>query len=148
MLAAADPGRLGPWRAREDSVMRKSPLLFCLVAALLAADLALPDEHLVSPQQVQARLAEAAAARQDRLALVRGVLSSPQAVSMAAALGADLDTVRAAAAILTDAELADLAERAAAVDRDPVAGLDQDIKLLVVILLIALIVVVILSAVD
>jgi ABC-type tungstate transport system substrate-binding protein len=59
-----------------------------------------------------------------------------------------VDVLRAALPALSDAELRDLAARAAVLETDPLGAMDQDIKLLVIILLIALIVVVILSAVD
>ena len=56
--------------------------------------------------------------------------------------------MRAAAATLSDAELAELAARAAALQSDPIAALDSDIVMLLKIFLIVAIVILVLQAVD
>ena len=130
--------------------MRKS-LAAALVAmvALVAADRALAQEHLVSEAAAQARLAEAEAVRQGDLDLVDRVLSSPQAATAARSVGADLDAVRRATPTLTDAELREVAARAAALGQDPVAGVsDNDIRWLLYIFLIVAIVILVIKAVD
>ena len=130
--------------------MRKS-LAAALVAmvALVAADRALAQEHLVSEAAAQGRLAEAEAVRQGDLALVERVLSSPQAATAARSVGADLDAVRRATPTLTDAELREVAARAEALGQDPVAGVsDNDIRWLLYIFLIVAIVILVLQAVD
>jgi hypothetical protein len=76
------------------------------------------------------------------------VLSSPRAEAAAAAVGADLGRVRAAVATLSDEDLADVAARAAALQTDPVAALDSDIRTLLMIFLIVAIVILVLQAVD
>jgi hypothetical protein len=120
-----------------------------MTLALGAADRALAGEHLATEATVQARLAEAGAARQGDLALVDRVLSSPQAAAAARSVGADLDAVRRAAPTLTDAELREVAARAAALDQDPVAGVsDSDIRWLLYIFLIVAIVILVIKAVD
>ena len=87
--------------------------------------------------------------RQGDLAFVDRVLSSPQAAAAARSVGADLDAVRRAAPTLTDAELREIAARAAALDRDPVAGVsDSDIRWLLYIFLIVAIVILVIKAVD
>jgi H+/gluconate symporter-like permease len=129
--------------------MRKSLAVLAVLTALLAADGAFAQDHLVSPRAAQARLAEAESARQGHLALVDRVLSSPQAAAAARSVGADLDAVRRAAPTLTDAELREVAARAAALDKDPVAGVsDSDIRWLLYIFLIVAIVILVIKAVD
>jgi len=129
--------------------MRKSLAAVVALVALAAADRVFAQEHLVTQAEAQARLAEAGAARQGDLAFVDRVLSSPQAAAAARSVGADLDAVRRAAPTLTDAELREIAARAAALDRDPVAGVsDSDIRWLLYIFLIVAIVILVIKAVD
>src|SRR5207247_11430732 len=73
------PKRADP-RPREDEVMRKS-LAAAVVAmvALVAADRALAQEHLVTTTAAQARLAAAEDARQHDLARRVGALFTPEA---------------------------------------------------------------------
>ena len=130
--------------------MRKS-LAAAVVAivALVAADRALAQEHLVTPAAAQARLAEAEAARESDLAVVDGALSTAEAAAAARAVGADVDTVRRMTPTLSDADLRDLAARAAALQADPVAGVsDNDIRWLLYIFLIVAIVLLVIKAVD
>jgi hypothetical protein len=130
--------------------MRKS--LAVLAAALIATSaLSSPvraQEHVVAPAAAQARLADAAAQRVHQLAVVDAVLASPEAVAAAASLGQDAQRLRAAVPALGDRELRDLAARAEALQADPVAGLDNDIRQLLIIFLIVAIVILVLQAVD
>jgi hypothetical protein len=91
---------------------------------------------------------DAAAQRAHSLATIDAALSTPQATEAAAAVGADTTQLRAALPTLTDSEIADLATRAEALQADPVAGLDDDIKTLLIIFLIVAIVILVLQAVD
>jgi hypothetical protein len=127
--------------------MRKS-LASLLIVATFAAIPAFSQDHLVSSEAASVRLAEAAAVRQGRIDLLDRVLSSSKAASAASALGTDIGRLRAALPALSDAELQDLAQRAGALDADPVAGLDDDIRTLLIIFLIAAIVILVLQAVD
>jgi len=130
--------------------MRKS-LAAAVVAivALAAADRAFAQEHLVTTEAAQARLAEAEAARERNLAVLDGVLSTPEAGSAAKAVGADADSLRRLTPTLSDADLRDLATRAAALQADPVAGVsDNDIRWLLYIFLIVAIVILVIKAVD
>ncbi|HEX6737452.1 MAG TPA: hypothetical protein VF310_04165 [Vicinamibacteria bacterium] len=106
------------------------------------------QQHVVSPEAAQARVAEAAAQRARQLAAVDAVLASPEAVAAAASLGQDAQRLRAAVPALSDQELRDLAARAEALQGDPVAGLDNDIRQLLIIFLIVAIVILVLQAVD
>jgi len=78
--------------------------------------------------------------------ILQGALSSPQAGAAANALGVDIVAVRAAAPSLSDSELRDLAARAAALDRDPAAGLSSDVNRLLIIFLIVAIVLLLIKA--
>lgn len=127
--------------------MSKSLALAAAVAALLTTAPAFSQDHLLTPETARARLAAAAAERQRELATVDRVLASPEAAGAASSLGVDIAAVRAAVPALSDAELADLSLRAAALETDPVAGLDHDIKLLLEIFLIVAIVIIVIKAV-
>jgi hypothetical protein len=129
--------------------MRKS--LAVLAVALIATSAVTParaQQHLVSPEAAQARLSEAAAERARQLAVVDAVLASPEAAAAAASLGQDTGRLRAAVPALSDGELRDLAARAEALQADPVAGLDSDIRQLLIIFLIVAIVILVLQAID
>jgi hypothetical protein len=126
--------------------MRKS--LALAAAALFASGSALAQDHLVSRETAQSRLVTAAAERRQALQTVDRALARPEAARAAASVGADIAAVRAVVPSLSDAELAELSVRAAALDADPVAGLDSDIKLLLMIFLIVAIVILVLQAVD
>lgn len=131
--------------------MRKSvaAVVVAVAMTLVAGGGAFAGEHLVTTDAARARLAEAEAARQGNLALVDRALSSPEAASAARAVGADLDDVRHAVPTLTDAELRDVAARAAALQADPVAGVsDNDLRWALYIFLIVAIVILVIKAVD
>ena len=117
-------------------------------AALLVTGSALAQDHLVTRETAQSRLVTAASERRQAVEVLDRALATPEAARAASSLGADLAAVRAAVPALSDAELADLSQRAAALEADPVAGLDSDIKLLLMIFLIVAIVILVLQAVD
>jgi hypothetical protein len=126
--------------------MKKS-LALAAAAALLSGPVSAQD-HLLGRETAQSRLTTAAAERRLELAAVDRVLATPDAAQAASSVGVDIAAVRAAVPALSDAELADLSVRVAALDSDPVAGLDRDIKLLLEIFLIVAIVILVLRAVD
>ena len=131
--------------------MRKSLAVLAAAAAILSLS-AVPSvagDHIVAPDAVQARLAQAADQRAQDLATVQDALSTPLARDAAASVGADLDRVRAGVGTLSNAELSDLAARASALQGDPVAGaMSRNMRLLVMAALILLIIVLILAIVD
>ena len=90
-----------------------------LTAALAPAAFA---DHIVSPETVAARMTEAAATREQNLTTLRTAFEAPEARAAAADLGIDMAATSARLGSLSDAELADLASRAAALQEDPVAG--------------------------
>ena len=128
--------------------MRKTLTVLSLALASLFAGQAMADDHVVSSAAAQQRLQEASAARDRGLATLDRALSSPEVSRAAATVGADTSALRAALPTLSDAEIADLAQRAAALETDPVAGLDSDIRTLLIIFLIVAIVILVLQAVD
>ena len=130
--------------------MRKRMALLAAAAAIVAATagLSAAADHLVSADDVHARLAGAAEQRRQDVASVEGALQSPLARDAAASMGVDLGRLRTAVPALSDADLRDLAARAAALQSDPVAGLDADIRQLLMIFLIVAIVILVLQAVD
>ena len=129
--------------------MGKIVAAVAMTLALGAADRARAGDHLVTSAAARARLAEAEAARQGDLAVVDRALSSPEAAAAARALGADLDGVRRAAPLLTDAELRDLATRSASLQADPAAGVTvNDLRWALYIFLIVAIVILVIKAVD
>jgi hypothetical protein len=117
-------------------------------AAVLVSGSAMAQDHLVSRETAQSRLVTSASERRQALDVLDRALATPEAATAASSLGADLAAVRAAVPALSDAELADLSMRASALDTDPVAGLDSDIKMLLMIFLIVAIVILVLQAVD
>jgi hypothetical protein len=84
--------------------------------------LATPGTHLVTPDVAQARLLEASAERARNLARVDALLVSPEGGAALKTVGVSAERVRGALPTLSDAELQDLAARAAALDVDPTAG--------------------------
>lgn len=127
--------------------MIRKALLVALAAAPLLAAPAVAGDHVVSQQDMLARLESAESARQRDLAAVDRFLSGPEAAAAAASVRADVSRLRAGLGTLGDAELAELAARVDAL-ADPVAGLDQDIRTLLIIFLIVAIVILVLQAVD
>jgi len=126
--------------------MRMS-LALAAIAALVAGN-ALAQHHLLSRDAAGDRLAAATQDRRQALDTVDRALATPDAARAASSVGVDIAAVRAAVPALSDAELADISARAAALESDPVAGLDHDIKLLLEIFLIVAIVILVLRAID
>jgi hypothetical protein len=127
--------------------MKASRVFFGLALLLVGTPL-FAGTHVAPSELAGARLEEAALRRQADLAVVDGLLASPEARRVAASLGTDAETLKAGAATLSDEEVRDLAARAATLHLDPVSGLSRDVDQLLVIFLIVAIVVLILQAVD
>ena len=89
---------------------------------LVAEELATSGTHLVNPDLAQARLTEAGAQRERNLATVEALLASPAGAAGLKAVGVTEARVRGTLPTLSDAELQDVAARAAALQADPVAG--------------------------
>jgi hypothetical protein len=104
-------------------------LVALLAAAVLSAvqvgageRLATTGSHLVTPDVAQARLLETSAERERNLARVDALLVSPEGGAALKVVGVSEDRVRGALPTLSDAELQDLATRAAALQADPTAA--------------------------
>jgi hypothetical protein len=102
--------------------MRKPCAVMTLLSMLFAVPIARADDHLAPRGAVKQRLEDAASDRVRDLARVEGVLASSHASRAAAIAGVDLNRVRASLPQLSDADLRDLSQRAAALGSDPVAG--------------------------
>jgi hypothetical protein len=132
------------------NAMRQSLAVLAAAAALLIAPagFAATDEHVAPASAVEARLAESAAQRTADLAAVDSVLATPLAREAASSVGADIERLRAGVPALSDAELRDLAARASALQADPVAGMDRQMRMLIMIGLILVIIILLLAILD
>jgi hypothetical protein len=129
--------------------MRSKWILAAVAVAFLASRRAGAEDHLLPAGAAQQAAAAAAAERGRDLADVAAALATPEARAAAQRLGQDADRLADAATTLSDAELADLAARARALGRDPVAGdLDPTIRQLLIIFLIVAIVILVFQAID
>lgn len=128
--------------------MRKSLAVLAAAAAFLflPAGHAGAADHIATADAVQSRLAEAASQRAQNVAVVQGLLATPIAAEAASSVGADLARVRGGVSMLSDAELADLAARASALQSDPVSGaLTSNQRMLVTIALILVVIILVLA---
>ncbi|HET9318066.1 MAG TPA: hypothetical protein VFQ51_20905, partial [Vicinamibacteria bacterium] len=107
--------------------MRKTLTVLSMTIVALVAGQALAEDHLVSREAARERVLDVATQRARSLATIDAVLATPAAAQAAQGLGADTGRLRAALPTLSDAEIADLAARADALQSNPVAGLDDDI---------------------
>lgn len=108
--------------------------------------LATPGNHLVTPDAAQARLAEANAERARNLATVDALLVSPEGSAALEAVGVSEARVRGALPTLSDAELQDLATRAAALQSDPVAGMTQKQWIWIIAAVVVIVVIIIIAS--
>src|SRR5206468_5839527 len=99
-----------------------SGITFTFGGALADAESPRTEDHLVSLSAVQARLGQSCAQRDADLAELRSALASPEASAAVARVGLDGRALSEQAAILSDEELQDLAQRAIFLRSDPTAG--------------------------
>jgi hypothetical protein len=129
--------------------MRKPCAVLTLISMLFAVPIARADDHLVPRGAVNKRLADAATDRARNLAAVDGVLASPRASRVAVRAGVDLNRIRTSLPRLSDADLRDLSQRAAALGSDPVAGhYDEAEDALVFVIVIAAAALLIIAVAD
>jgi hypothetical protein len=134
---------------QEDHDMSSRKIALALAAALVSAPgMINAEEHLVSPETADSRLAFAASQRAMDQAVLDKALSGAAAARAASSVGVDLRSVRQAVPALSNGELRDLARRAEALRSDPAAGLDHDVEQLLVVFLIVAIVILVIKAVD
>jgi hypothetical protein len=100
----------------------KKILAALVTLAVLVAPAVRAEDHLVSPQAAQQQLLDAAGTRARNLSTVEAFVASPEASAALATVGLDAARVRGALSTMTDADLQEVAARAAALQADPVAG--------------------------
>jgi hypothetical protein len=118
--------------------MKRTVAIVLALCVLLTGLPARADDHLVSRSTVQTRLSQVAAQRQVDLTVVRSVLVSPEAITAASRVGLDAHALFERVATLSDEELRDVAERAALLNVDPVAGGARKTVIIVVVILVVL----------
>jgi hypothetical protein len=131
--------------------MRQILTVYVAVFFGFAPAAGLCGEHLASSQAVTARLAQSQQQRAADLAAIDAALSTDPARRAADSLGVQIDSVKSAAATLSDRELRDLATRAGLVGADPSAGYygdDAVVHDFLIIFLLVAIVAIMLSAVH
>jgi predicted phage gp36 major capsid-like protein len=125
------------------------PCAVLAIASMLSVPIVHADDHLVSRDAVKERLADATTERARNLAAVDGVLASPSAAKVASRAGVDLKRVRTSLPRLSDADLRELSQRAAALNSDPVAGHYHDAEdALVFVIVIAAAALLIIAVAD
>lgn len=80
------------------------------------------EEHLLSQEAARQRLLETARTRQDDLKALTALIGSAEGAAVLSSAGLDSARVGASLQALNDAELRELAQRASALQTDPVAG--------------------------
>ena len=128
--------------------MRKPTAILALVSMLFAAPFVCADDHVVSRGAADRRLNDAVAERARNIASVDALLATPGADKAAALAGIDLGHARQALPGLNDADLSDLAQRAAALKADPVSGYHDATDALIFVMVFAVAVLVILEVAN
>ncbi len=129
--------------------MRKLCATLALVSMLFVAPIASADDHLVSRGTADQKLTDAAAERARNIATLDALLTSPGADKAAATAGLDVGRARKALPRLSDGDLSDLAQRAAALQSDPVAGYHDDVAgALVLVMVFSAMALVLLAVAD
>jgi hypothetical protein len=124
----------------------KKTLAALAVLGLFAAPAVWAEDHLVSAEAAQQRLLAASAARAQDLAAVDAFVASAEGTAALATLGLDPGALRGSLATLGDDELRQIAERAAALQADPVAGaIDRQVLYIGAIALAAIILIILIA---
>ena len=137
-------------RRIADPIARLLITFLLLPNLTVAAPVAVSDDgsQVVSPAELQKAVARRAAERSERIASLKKLFGTPQAER--ALRRAQLDPVRVQTAVasLDDADLARLAARAAAAQRDFAAGAlsNQEITYILIALATAVVVLIIVAA--
>jgi hypothetical protein len=115
----------------------KQAVAAALIHVVLLTGLPVPaQEHVVSIPDMEARLREVVADRAADVAELRSVLLSPAGTAAAARLGLDGRMIYGRLYALEDAELRDLARRAALMRTDPAAtGVGKAIAVIALVIL-------------
>ena len=117
-----------------------------VLTAAFAVPLSLSGQtHVVSLAELHQEAVSASRARQADLQKVAGFLSSPEAAKALRSVGMDSGRIKAAAATLSDQELAQLAARSEKAQADFAAGALSDRDLLVILVGIAALILIIVA---
>jgi len=123
-----------------------------VIACLLVTIFAVPQslmaqaaQHVVSPSDLQAQLVTATRTRQHNLETVRQFLSSDRAQKALQSAHMNPEQVKTSIAVLSDAELAQLAGRAEKAQANFAAGTLDDRDLILIILAIAALILIIVA---
>jgi hypothetical protein len=104
-----------------------------------------PADHIVSPEQMQNAAVSASEARQQNIDALNRFFSSEKAQQALRGSHIDPQQVKSAVAILSDAELAQMATRAQMAQQKFAAGTMSDHDLLIILVAIAVIVLIIVA---
>lgn len=115
---------------------------------LIVSGVAMAQEHVVPPSELRDQMRAAAQSRRDNLEKIDRLMNREAVKTALKTAKIDDRQVRYSATLLSDEELARLADRAAKVDRDLAAGAlnNQELTYIVIALATAVIVIVILKA--
>ncbi len=129
-------------RSARTAVVVTLVALFAVPQGLLA------DEHVVTPSDLQQQTINAAKARQDKIQSVREFFSSERAQKALRSAKIDGNKVQNAIAQLSDAELAQLAAKTNAAQKDFAAGAlsNQDLTYIIIALATAVVVIILVKA--
>jgi CHASE3 domain sensor protein len=123
-----------------------------LTAGILVALFAVPQslfaqasEHLVSPSELRQSVVDASQARQRNIRALDDLFSSQKAEDALKSARIDRNEVKNAVAGLSDAELAQLATKANAAQRDFAAGTLSDRDLIFILVAIAALILIIVA---
>ncbi len=126
----------------------RTALACALIAVFAVPQDALADEHVVRPSDLHRQAVAAAKSRQEKIQSVQKFFASEKAKQVLKAAGMDAERVRNAVAQMSDEELAQLAARTEAAQKDFAGGAltNQEITYIIIALATAVIVIVLLKA--
>lgn len=132
------------------AVARSARIAFAvtLVALFAVPQTVRADEHVVSPSDLQQQTINAAKARQEKIQSVRGFFNSEPARKALRSARIDSNKVQNAIAQLSDAELAQLAAKTNAAQKDFAAGAlsNQDLTYIIIALATAVVIIILVKA--
>jgi pyruvate/2-oxoglutarate dehydrogenase complex dihydrolipoamide acyltransferase (E2) component len=131
------------WKFTERSLV--GILVFSL-SVLLSPGVAYCQEHVVTPEELQRNVVQAANARQADEARLERFLATPAARQAMREAKVDYKTVEKGVRMLSDAEVARLAARAEGAQKDFAAGSITQLELIIILVAIIIIIVVVAKA--
>lgn len=129
----------------SSSIRRSWSVLTAMLVLLVSTQTAVADDHVVSIQELQQRLQKTAEQRVRNVADIERVLAYPAATAELAKYNINGRQVHEAVATLNDAELARLADRARAAEKDVEGGLIFGLLALIGLIVVILVVISVVS---